>query len=214
MSLPSGGSATATELRETSCSSASARSPAGSPVATRTRTNRSRISYRSPTWACSAHVPRGAQEMALRVDPASSRLAADTGRTPNVEELAQYLELDHEDVATGLEAGSAHYSVSLDAPAPGGGAEEPQTLGDGLGSGEEGYELVEAKLSLSAAITRLPHLERQALELRIDGDLKQSEIAERMGCSQMQVSRLLRRAQENLRALTDPTLEPEPPTRP
>jgi len=168
--------------------------------------------FRNTGW--SAHVPRGAQEMALRVDRASSRLAADTGRTPNVEELAQYLELDLEDVVTGLEAGSAHYSVSLDAPAPGGGAEEPQTLGDGLGSGEEGYELVEAKLSLSAAITRLPHLERQALELRIDGDLKQSEIAERMGCSQMQVSRLLRRAQENLRALTDPTLEPEPPTRP
>jgi RNA polymerase sigma-B factor len=165
--------------------------------------------FRNTGW--SAHVPRGAQEMALRVDRASSRLAADTGRTPNVAELAQYLELDLEDVVTGLEAGSAHYSVSLDAPAPGSGTEEPQSLGEGLGAGDEGYELVEAKLSLSAAITRLPHLERRALELRIEGDLKQSEIAERMGCSQMQVSRLLRRAQEHLRALTDPALGPEDP---
>lgn len=160
--------------------------------------------FRNTGW--SAHVPRGAQEMALRIDRASARLAADSGRTPSVEELAQYLELDLDDVITGLEAGSAHYSVSLDAPAPGAGTEEPQSLGDGLGAGDDGYALVETKLSLSAAITRLPHLERRALELRIDGDLKQSEIAERMGCSQMQVSRLLRRAQENLRGLTDPSV--------
>jgi RNA polymerase sigma-B factor len=150
-------------------------------------------------------VPRGAQEMALRVDRASARIAADTGRTPRVEELAEYLEVSLEDVLAGLEAGSAHYSVSLDAPAPGSGTEEPQSLGEGIGSGDDGYELVEAKLALSVAITRLPHLERRALELRIEGDLKQSEIAEQMGCSQMQVSRLLRRAQANLRELTNPT---------
>ena len=162
--------------------------------------------FRNTGW--SAHVPRGAQEMALRVDRASARLAADTGRTPRVQELAEYLEIDIEDVIAGLEAGSAHYSVSLDAPAPGSGTEEPQSLVEGLGGGDEGYALVEAKLSLSAAITRLPHLERRALELRIDGDLKQSEIAERMGCSQMQVSRLLRRAQANLRELTEPSALP------
>ncbi len=162
--------------------------------------------FRNTGW--SAHVPRGAQEMALRVDRASARMAADTGRTPRVAELAEYLEVSLEDVIAGLEAGSAHYSVSLDAPAPGSGTEEPQSLGDGLGAGDDGYALVEAKLSLSAAMTRLPHLERRALALRIDGDLKQSEIAEQMGCSQMQVSRLLRRAQANLRALTDPSAQP------
>jgi RNA polymerase sigma-B factor len=166
--------------------------------------------FRNTGW--SAHVPRGAQEMALRVDRASVQLAADTGRTPSVDELAQYLEIDLEDVLTGLEAGTAHYSVSLDAPAPGSGDEEPQSLGDGLGTGDDGYALVDAKLSLSAAIARLPHLERKALELRIDGDLKQSEVAERMGCSQMQVSRLLRRAQANLRVLTDPPVQSGDPS--
>jgi RNA polymerase sigma-B factor len=165
--------------------------------------------FRNTGW--SAHVPRGAQELALRVDRASARLAADSGRTPSVAELAQYLELDLDDVIAGLEAGSAHYSVSLDAPAPGSGTEEPQSLGDGIGGGDDGYALVDAKLSLSAGMTRLPHLERRALELRIEGELKQSEIAERMGCSQMQVSRLLRRAQANLRELTDPsTASPVP----
>jgi len=159
--------------------------------------------FRNTGW--SAHVPRGAQEMALRVDRASARLAADTGRTPRVAELAEYLEISLEDVIGGLEAGSAHYSVSLDAPAPGSTTEEPQSLGDGIGAGDDGYGLVDAKLALSAAMTRLPHLERRALQLRIDGDLKQSEIAERMGCSQMQVSRLLRRAQANLQQLTDPS---------
>lgn len=167
--------------------------------------------FRNTGW--SAHVPRGAQEMALRVDRASAKIAADSGRPPRVEEIAAYLEVDLEDVIAGLEAGSAHYSVSLDAPALGSGSEEPQSLGEGLGTGDEGYALVDAKLSLAAAITRLPHLERRALELRIDGDLKQSEIAERMGCSQMQVSRLLRRAQANLRALTDPEAVSEPAAR-
>jgi RNA polymerase sigma-B factor len=161
--------------------------------------------FRNTGW--SAHVPRGTQEMALRVERASRRLAADGGRNPRVEEIAQYLEVDVEDVIAGLDAGSAHYSVSLDAPAPGADAEEPQSLGDGLGDRDDGYCLVEAKLSLAAAMTRLPHLERHALALRIDNDLKQTEIAERMGCSQMQVSRLLRRAQIHLRELTDPQIQ-------
>ena len=160
--------------------------------------------FRNTGW--SVHVPRGAQEMSLRVERASRRLTADTGRTPKVEEVAQYLEVPVEDVLAGLDAGSAHYSVSLDAPAPGGDVEETTSLGDGLGSGEEGYGLVEAKLSFAAAITQLPHLERRALTLRIDRDLKQTEIAELMGCSQMQVSRLLRRAHAHLHELTDPAL--------
>lgn len=61
-------------------------------------------------------------------------------------------------------------------------------------------------MSLSAALGRLPHLERQALTLRLEHDMKQTEIARELGCSQMQVSRLLRRAANRLRELTDPNL--------
>jgi DNA-directed RNA polymerase specialized sigma subunit len=69
--------------------------------------------FRDAGW--SAHVPRGAQEAALRVEEASRQLTVRTGRAPNVGELAQYLELDTEQLA-GLEAGSAHFAMSLDAP--------------------------------------------------------------------------------------------------
>ena len=119
-------------------------------------------------------------------------------------ELAQYLELPHEDVLVGLDAGTAHYSVSLDAPVTiGDDEEQPDTLGDSSGDLDESYGLVEASMSLSAALGRLPHLERQALTLRLERDMKQTEIARELGCSQMQVSRLLRRAADRLRKLTD-----------
>jgi RNA polymerase sigma-B factor len=124
-----------------------------------------------------------------------------------VGELAEYLELPREDVLTGLDAGTAHYSVSLDAPVSLAGEEEPDTLGDSVGDVDETYGLVETTLSLSAALRRLPYLERQALTLRLEQDRKQTEIAQELGCSQMQVSRLLRRAAARLRKLTDPDLD-------
>lgn len=163
--------------------------------------------FRSTGW--SAHVPRRAQELAQQVDRASRELAGRTGRTPTVTELAEFLEMPVEDVVTGLHAAEAHYSVSLDAPAPGDERKDPQTLGEGMGRADDGFDLVDAKLSLPVAIGRLPHVERSALRMRVDEGLKQSEIAARMGCSQMQVSRLLRRAAERLRSLTDPHLGSE-----
>ncbi len=161
--------------------------------------------FRNTGW--SAHVPRGAQEMALRVDRASRQIAAQTGRSPRVDELAQYLEISNEAVIAGLDAGTAHYSVSLDAPVSGTDVDEPEALVDSLGETDERYGLVEATASLSAALARLPHLERRALTLRLERDLKQAEIAQELGCSQMQVSRLLRRAGAKVRDLTDPVLD-------
>ena len=160
--------------------------------------------FRSTGW--SAHVPRRAQELAQRVDRAARELAGRAGQTPTVTELAEFLETPVEDVVTGLHAAEAHYSVSLDAPAPGDERKDPQTLGEAVGRSDDGFDLVDAKLSLPAAVARLPHVERSALRMRVDEGLKQSEIAARMGCSQMQVSRLLRRAAERLRSLTDPQL--------
>jgi RNA polymerase sigma-B factor len=157
--------------------------------------------FRDVGW--SAHVPRGAQEMALRVDQASRDLAAHTGRAPNVGELAQYLEVDTEQVLAGLEAGSAHFAISLDAPVATPDAEDREPLHAHVGEVEDGYALVEMTASLAAAMPRLPYLERQALTMRLRDNLKQTEIAEQLGCSQMQVSRLLRRAGTRLRQLTD-----------
>ena len=156
--------------------------------------------FRDTGW--SAHVPRSRQEMALRVDRAVTQLSADQGRAPNVSAIAEYLGVTVEDALEGLEAGAAHYSASLDAPNRDDDAEEATTLGETLGAEDERLDLVEMSASLSAAIVRLPNLERRALALRVQHDMKQSEISEELGCSQMQVSRLLRRAAATLGALT------------
>jgi RNA polymerase sigma-B factor len=164
--------------------------------------------FRNTGW--SAHVPRGAQEMALRVDRSIREIAARTGRHPSVRELAEYLEIPAEDVLTGLDAGTAHYSVSLDAPVSPADADEPDTLGDNLGTVDDRYGLIETTISLRASVVRLPYLERKALTLRLERGMKQTEIAQELGCSQMQVSRLLRRAAAKLREMTDPVLDGAP----
>jgi RNA polymerase sigma-B factor len=162
--------------------------------------------FRDVGWA--VHVPRGPQEMALRVDQASRDLAVRTGRAPNVSELAQYLEVDTEQVLAGLEAGNAHFATSLDAPASASDSNDSEPLLATVGTVEDGYALVEATASLAAAMTHLPYLERRALTLRLRSDLKQTEIAEQLDCSQMQVSRLLRRANTRLRELINPDSMP------
>jgi RNA polymerase sigma-B factor len=155
--------------------------------------------FRSTSW--SAHVPRRAQELSLRVEQASRRLTARHGRAPSVPELAQYLELDVEDVLAGLDAGTAHHSTSLDAPVASADDTERQPLSETIGSDDDRLELVDARVSLSSAIRLLPVREREALSLRLNEQLKQVEIADRLGCSQMQVSRLLRRATTRIREL-------------
>jgi RNA polymerase sigma-B factor len=156
--------------------------------------------FRNTGWA--VHVPRGHQEMALHIDHAIREIVARTGRTPGIRELAEYLEVDTEDVLAGLDAGNAHYAISLDAPLAPAEPDEPDRLIDTMGHNDEGYALAETTISLATAISRLPHCERQALSLRLERDLKQTEIAEVLGCSQMQVSRLLRRAAIRLREMT------------
>jgi RNA polymerase sigma-B factor len=161
--------------------------------------------FRSTGW--SAHVPRRAQELALRVDKGTRQIAATTGRIPHVEEVAQFLELSTEDVLTGLDATRAHYAVSLEAPSHSSATDsEPESLGSSIGCEDERIGLVETSASLSSALRRLPFLEREALRLRLQEDLKQTEIAARLGCSQMQVSRLLRRAAARVKDLIEPRL--------
>ena len=155
--------------------------------------------FRDSGWAI--HVPRGAQERALKVRDARERLANERGHAPTVNELAQYLELDSEDVLDALQAIQAYETVSLDAPRPG--ADDPTTAyGDSIGTDDERYELVELDATLAAVLGHIPERERLILKMRYVEDLTQTEIAERVGISQMQVSRLLRRSLEQLRSLT------------
>ncbi len=155
--------------------------------------------FRDSGWA--VHVPRGPQERALKVEQARQHLTTAAGRPPTVFELAEYLELDTEEVLAALAAAQAYDALSLDAPRPSESG-EASSYGDHFGEEEEGYALVEANVTIAGALRHLPERERLVLHLRFVEDLTQTEIAARIGVSQMQVSRLLRRSLEQLRILS------------
>jgi RNA polymerase sigma-B factor len=158
--------------------------------------------FRDAGW--SVHVPRGSQERALKVRDGQERLANAKGRAPTINELAQYLELSTVEVIDALQAIQAYESLSLDAPRPGA-TDEATSYGDAMGEVDSRYELVELDATVSAVLGRIPQREREILRMRFVEDLTQTEIAERVGISQMQVSRLLRRSLDQLRALTATT---------
>jgi RNA polymerase sigma-B factor len=156
--------------------------------------------FRDSGWA--VHVPRGAQERALKVRDAQERIANERGHAPTANQLAEYLEFDTEEVIDALQAIQAYETVSLDAPRPGADDEAGAAYGDSIGGEDERYELVELDATLAAVLGHIPPRERTILKMRFVEDLTQTEIAERVGISQMQVSRLLRRSLEQLRTLT------------
>jgi RNA polymerase sigma-B factor len=159
--------------------------------------------FRDSGWA--VHVPRGAQERALKVRDAQDRLANTKGHAPTVNQLAQYLELDTEQVLDALQAIHAYQTVSLDAPRPSADDHDAVAYGESLGADDDRYDLVEMDATLSSVLGRIPARERAIIRMRFVEDLTQTEIAERIGVSQMQVSRLLRRSLDQLRALTHPS---------
>jgi RNA polymerase sigma-B factor len=155
--------------------------------------------FRDSGWA--VHVPRGAQERALQVRDAQERLSNAHGRAPSVNQISEYLEIDVEDVIDALQAVQAYETLSLDAPRPGADG-DVVTYGDSMGSEDERYELVELDATVSSVLKHIAPRERLILRMRFVDDLTQTEIAERVGISQMQVSRLLRRSLNQLRTLT------------
>jgi RNA polymerase sigma-B factor len=155
--------------------------------------------FRDSGWA--VHVPRGAQERALKVRDAQEHLANEHGRAPTVNQLAEFLEIDSEEVIDALQAIQAYDTLSLDAPRPRADG-EAVAYGDTVGQDDERYELVELDATVTAVLGRIPPRERLILRMRFVEDLTQTEIAERAGISQVQVSRLLRRSLEQLRTLT------------
>jgi RNA polymerase sigma-B factor len=154
--------------------------------------------FRDSGWA--VHVPRGAQERALKVRDAQERLSGEHGRAPTVNQLAEYLEYDIEDVIDALQAIQAYETLSLDAPRPRADG-EVVAYGDTVGEDDERYELVELDATVSSVLGHIPAREREILRMRFVEDLTQTEIASQVGISQMQVSRLLRRSLEQLRTL-------------
>jgi RNA polymerase sigma-B factor len=156
--------------------------------------------FRDSGW--SVHVPRGTQERALQVRDAQEAFANEHGHAPTVNQLAVYLELDAEDVIDALIAIQGYKTLSLDTPRPREEDDAAISYGNSIGDEDGRYELVELDATVTAVLGQIPPRERRILHMRFVEDLTQTEIAARVGISQMQVSRLLRRSLETLRTLT------------
>lgn len=163
--------------------------------------------FRDASW--SVRVPRRLKELNLAISAASTELAQRLGRAPTPSELARHLDLSQEEVYEGLEAGNAYHSVSLDEALSADSDSEP--LGDTLGEEDAALEGVDYHESLRPLIEQLPERERRILTLRFFRDMTQTQIAERVGISQMHVSRLLAKTLEQLREGL--IAEPEGPER-
>lgn len=155
--------------------------------------------FRDRTW--SVRVPRDLQELALRIDQTVSRFAADTGRAPAVTDIAAALGVSEERVLDAMQAAAAYHASSLDAPRSTPGSEETaDTVADSLGATESGFEHAEDRATLEPLLARISTRDRLVLRLRFVEGLTQAEIGQRIGVSQMQVSRLIRQALTRLRA--------------
>jgi RNA polymerase sigma-B factor len=157
--------------------------------------------FRDHGWTL--HVARGARERSHAIADADATIRAETGRAPSVHELALYLELTTEEVMEGLQTVAAREPMSLDAPIALDEMSAPVTRADTIGELDERLRLVDERLAVLDATGRLPKREREVLYLRYGADLTQTEIADRVGVSQMQVSRLLRRSLVRLREQLD-----------
>src|SRR4051812_9456608 len=146
---------------------------------------------RDHAWA--VRVPRPLQERVLEATKAVERLSARHGRSPTPDQVAEEMGCDLEGTLEALQAGSAYSSVSLDAPA-GVLDDGERTLGDTIGYEDERLERAEQVADLRDLRDVLDERDRHILYLRFVEDLTQTEIAKRVGVSQMQVSRLIRRA--------------------
>ena len=145
--------------------------------------------FRDKGWAI--RVPRALQELNARMSATIDRLTSRLGRSPSVAEIAIELKTTPEEVLEALEVGTAYTTLSLSA---GPGAEDEADPMESLGHEDEEFSRSEDRASLAPALAQLPAREQEILRMRFEEGLPQTQIAERVGLSQMHVSRLIRKA--------------------
>ncbi|MBF6621869.1 MAG: SigB/SigF/SigG family RNA polymerase sigma factor [Patulibacter sp.] len=148
--------------------------------------------FRDHTWA--VHVPRSMQELSQRVRQAQRELLDRTGREPSVAQLAKHLGEPAERVTEALSAGDAYEALSIDQP-----ARDGEAAPDRTGRIDRGYDGVEQRVTIADACSTLDERTRHVVFQRFYEDRLQREIADEIGVSQMQVSRLLSRGLEQMR---------------
>jgi RNA polymerase sigma-B factor len=150
--------------------------------------------FRDNSW--SVKVPRRLKELHLRLGAATAELSQRLGRAPTPSELAAELEMDRDEVVEGLIAGSSYNTMSIDG---GSGTEEAPAIADTLGDVDTNLDRIENREALRPLLEALPERERTVLILRFFESMTQTQIAERVGISQMHVSRLLAKSLARLR---------------
>ncbi|MER6855275.1 RNA polymerase sigma factor SigF [Streptomyces pilosus] len=153
--------------------------------------------FRDTSW--SVHVPRRLQEARVQLARATEELRSRLGRTPTTAELAQLMSLTEAEVNEARIASNGYNSSSLDATI-GSEPDGESVLADFIGAEDAALELVEDFHALAPMIAELDERERKIVHWRFVEELTQAEIGERLGCSQMHVSRLLSRTLKKLRA--------------
>ena len=167
--------------------------------------------FRDRTW--SVRVPRDLQDLALKVDRAVSDLDLQLQRKPTVEEICAKVGADAEEVLEALEASGAYKATSLESPRGSGDEDGGDTLGDTMGSEELGFGLAEDRATLEHLMRSITPREREVLRLRFAEDMTQAEIGERIGVSQMQVSRIIRQSIARLRTVARTGVDERAPRR-
>ena len=165
--------------------------------ATPTITGEIKRYFRDKSWAI--RFPRRLQELYQQILRANEELKRDLGRTPRVAEIAQKLEVSEEEVLEAMEMSPAHAPISLSATIGREGGEDAREVGETVGSEDVGLDRVEMRDVLRRAMEHLTPRERAIMAMRFWDEMSQSEIAKRLGISQMHVSRLQRAALEHLR---------------
>ncbi|MFJ7175883.1 RNA polymerase sigma factor SigF [Streptomyces massasporeus] len=154
--------------------------------------------FRDTTWA--VHVPRRLQELRVELAKAREELASRLDREPTVAELATLMNISEREVVEGQIAANGYNSSSLDAALTGDGPEGGEAvLADFIGVEEDGLRLVEDFHSLAPLMAELSERDRQIIHMRFVEEATQAEIGEQLGCSQMHVSRLIKRIITRLR---------------
>lgn len=166
-----------------------------STYATSSMTGELKRHFRDHAWAI--RVPRSLQELHLSTNEAVETLRHRLGRSPTMADIADYLGEPEEDVLLAVEAGRAYRITSLDAPVPG------DDRAFEMGHDDPEFDNADERTDLSPLLSKLPGRERRILHLRFVEGLTQSEIADRVGLSQMHVSRLLARSLAELRTLAE-----------
>lgn len=163
--------------------------------ASRTMVGELKHYFRDSAW--SVRVPRSLQNLWLRTSTARDELSQEFGRPPSVDEIAEALDVDSDDVVEALDASSGYRPASLDRPV----ADSPRAvrLGDTIGDRDKVLERAPLRAELSEAMESIPERERSIIYLRFFEGKTQKEIAEVIGVSQVHVSRLLRGTLAKLR---------------